>query len=183
MEDAAAFVATSRRAYLRRVSRRFPVPTRCPYLLTVRLVCASYSPSRLPYLSRKTCFEPVVEFRRSCFCTCPAEPRRLPSLCTPTCPALPERFRRRRGGSLLRQTVAAERRDATICDTDDGLIPPASLATSRTPLPIARNFLAFSILAIGIGGRPKRSTNCGLLPVRAEFGPAGSGADAAPSSP
>ena len=55
-----------------------------------------------------------------------------------------------------RQTVAVERRDAAIRETDDGLIPPASLATSRTPLPIARNCLAFSILAVGIGGRPNR---------------------------
>ena len=60
VEDAAAFVATSRGAYLNKVVSRFPVPTRCPYLSTVRLVCASYSPSRLPYLSRKICFEPVV---------------------------------------------------------------------------------------------------------------------------
>ena len=39
---------------------RFPLPTGFPYLSTVRLVRASYSPSRLPYLSRKICFEPVV---------------------------------------------------------------------------------------------------------------------------
>jgi hypothetical protein len=57
---------------------------------------------------------------------------------------------------LPRQTAAVERRDAAIRETDDGLIPPANLATSRIPFPIARNCLVFSILAVGIGGRPNR---------------------------
>ena len=106
MEDVAAFVATSRRAYLNRVVSRFPLPI---------------------------------------------------------------------------QTAAVERRDAAIRETDDGLIPPASLATSRTPLPIARNVLAFSILAVGIGGRPNRIDKLRAAACPRKIRSRRLGANAAPS--
>jgi hypothetical protein len=54
------------------------------------------------------------------------------------------------------QTAVVARSVAAIRETDDGLIPPTNRAASRTPVPIVKKYLAFSILALGIGGRPNR---------------------------
>ena len=140
--------------YLNRLISRLPLPTSRPYLSVVRLVCGSYSPRRLPYLSRKTCFEPIVWI----------SPIRLPV-------PVPQDFTTFHQGSLPTNYAATEPRSirslsgyvATASSIEffslltDAADMPASRAVCRTPLPAASAILAFSNLDLAIGGLPNRT--------------------------